>query len=80
MIGEHRLDMLVAGAVVVELKAIANLEDVHFPTVRSYMKATNTESGLLPNFATMPLTVKRVGRERAQGDATREQDGEESTG
>ena len=63
-IGEHRLDLLVAGRVVVELKAIKDFEPVHFTIVRSYMKAVSVESGLLLNFATMPLTVKRVGRER----------------
>ena len=62
-IGEHRLGLLVGGKVVVELKAISALEQIHFAVVRSYMKATNCEVGLLLNFATMPLTVKRVGRE-----------------
>jgi GxxExxY protein len=62
-IGEHRLDFLVEGRVVVELKAIQTLEDIHFAIVRSYLKATNLQSALLLNFATMPLTVKRVGRE-----------------
>lgn len=62
-VGEHRLDLLVAGVVVVELKAIKSFENIHFATVRSYMKATSTECGLLLNFATMPLSIKRVGRE-----------------
>jgi len=63
-IGEHRLDLLVGGKVVVELKAIKTLEDIHFAIVRSYMKTIKVESGLLFNFASMPLTIKRVGRER----------------
>ena len=62
-IGEHRPDMLIGGRVVVELKAISGLEKIHFAVVRSYMKAVGSEVGLLMNFATMPLTVKRVGRE-----------------
>jgi GxxExxY protein len=62
-IGEHRLDLFVDNSVVVELKAIRALEDIHFSTVHSYMKACKVESGLLLNFATMPLTIKRVGRE-----------------
>ena len=60
LIGEHRLDLLVNHRVVVELKAIKAFEPVHYAIVRSYMKATNTVSGLLLNFAAMPLTVKRV--------------------
>ena len=69
-VGEHRLDLLVAGKVVVELKAVKALEDIFFATVRSYMKAIGTDSGLLLNFATMPLTIKRVAREwnRASDD------------
>ena len=62
-IGEHRLDFLVEKLVVVELKAIQSFEDVHFAVVRSYLKACSLQSGLLINFATMPLTVRRVGRE-----------------
>ena len=65
-IGEHRLDLFVAGRVVVELKAIKAFEVVHFSVVRSYMKAIGTESELLINFAVMPLMVKRVVREHNQ--------------
>lgn len=59
-VGEHRLDILVGGVVIVELKALKALEDVHFAQVRSYLKATGLKHGLLLNFSTMPLTVKRV--------------------
>jgi GxxExxY protein len=65
LIAEHRLDFLVNTSIVVELKAIAALEDIHFAIVRSYLKATGLHSGLLLNFATMPLTIKRVGREES---------------
>jgi len=63
LIGEHRLDFLVEGKVIVELKAISALDDIHFAIVRSYLKASNLEDALLLNFATARLTVKRVGRE-----------------
>lgn len=46
-----------------ELKASKDLDAIHFATVRSYLKATDVESGLLINFASMPLIVKRIGRE-----------------
>jgi GxxExxY protein len=59
-IGEHRLDLLVERKVVVELKAISALEDIHFAVVRSYLKAAGLEHGLLLNFASIPLTIKRV--------------------
>src|SRR3989441_9657677 len=63
-IGEHRLDFLVEDKIVVELKAVDALENVHFAIVRSYLKATGLADGLILNFSTMPLTVKRVRRER----------------
>jgi hypothetical protein len=40
------------------------LEKVHFAIVRSYLKATGLLDGLIMNFSSMPLTVKRVRRER----------------
>jgi GxxExxY protein len=67
-IGEHRLDFLIEGKIVVELKAISRLEDIHFAIGRSYLKATNLRDGLLFNFATIPLTIKRFCRERRNAD------------
>ena len=63
-IGEHRLDFLVEEKIVVELKAIDSLQNVHFAIVRSYLKASGLADGLILNFSSMPLTVKRVRRER----------------
>src|SRR6266404_3160856 len=62
-IGEHRLDFLVEDQIVVELKAISALEDIHFAIGRSYLKAMNLQDGLLLNFASAPLTIKRFCRE-----------------
>ncbi len=64
-IGEHRLDFVVENLVVVELKAIRALEDIHFAIGRSYLKATGLQDGILLNFATIPLTIKRFCREKA---------------
>jgi GxxExxY protein len=64
-VGEHRLDFLVENRVIVELKAVQDVADIHFAIVRSYLKATGLQSALLLNFASTPLTVKRVGREEA---------------
>ncbi len=63
-VGEHRLDFLVEECLAVELKAVKALEDVHFAIVRSYLKATNLNHGLILNFSTMPLGIRRVLRER----------------
>src|ERR1700693_4978088 len=40
-IGEHRLDFLVEGKIVVELKAVSGLEDIHFAIGPSSLKTTN---------------------------------------
>jgi hypothetical protein len=39
------------------------LEPIHISFVRSYMKAVDADAGMIVNFSTMPLSVKRVGRE-----------------
>ena len=60
IVGKHVLDLFVERTIVVELKAIRNLEDIHFATVRSYLRAVGREHGLLLNFAKMPLEIRRV--------------------
>jgi len=63
-IGEHRLDFLVEEKIAVELKAVEALEKIHLAIVCSYLKAASVSGGLILNFSSMPLTVKRVRRER----------------
>ena len=62
-VGEHRLDLVVEDIVIVENKAVLNLDQIFFVIVRSYLKAANLKDALLLNFAAMPLTIKRVGQE-----------------
>jgi GxxExxY protein len=64
-VGEHRLDLLVEGVLLVDLKAVKELESIFFSIGRAQMKAAGIEDGLLLNFGSMPLTIKRVGRERS---------------
>ena len=59
-VGKHRLDLFVESTIIVELKAIKNLEDIHFAIVRSYLKAFGKKHGLLLNFARVILEVKSV--------------------
>ncbi len=59
-VGKHILDLLVEDTIVVELKAIKNLEDIHFAIVRSYLKAVGRRHGLLLNFQKPTLEVRRV--------------------
>lgn len=59
-VGCHRLDLFVADQIVVELKNIRELENVHFVVVRSYLRAVGREHGLLVNFSQTSLEVRRV--------------------
>jgi GxxExxY protein len=59
-VGRHRVDLYVEDTIVVDLKAIKNLEDIHFAIVRSQLKAVGREHGLLLNFAKTTLEPKRV--------------------
>jgi GxxExxY protein len=62
-VGEHRLDMVVEDCLIIENKAVSELEPIFFVIVRSYLKATGKQDALLLNFAAMPMTIKRVGPE-----------------
>jgi len=59
-VGRHRLDLIVNDTIVVEVKAVKNIEDIHFAIVKSYLKALGKEHGLLINFSKPILQVKRV--------------------
>jgi len=59
-VGVHRLDLVVEEEIVVELKAVKALENIHFAQVKSYLKATGLHVGLLLNFNAPTLVVKRV--------------------
>jgi GxxExxY protein len=65
-VGEHRLDFLVDKAVIVETKAVLEVEKIFFVILRSYLKAAKLTDALLLNFAAMPLTIKRIGPEDSQ--------------
>ncbi|MCG6981587.1 MAG: GxxExxY protein [Deltaproteobacteria bacterium] len=59
-VGLHRLDLLVQNEVIVELKAVKELADIHFAQLRPYLKATGMKVGLLLNFSKPTLEVRRV--------------------
>lgn len=59
-IGTRRADFVVKGKVLVELKAIIQLEDVHLAQALNYLKAYKLEVGLLINFGSKSLTFKRL--------------------
>lgn len=59
-IGTRRADFVVEGKVLVELKAISQIEDVHWAQVLNYLRAYRLEVGLLLNFGSRSLTYKRL--------------------
>jgi GxxExxY protein len=59
-VGGHRMDLVVGSAIVVELKAVEALKEIHFAQLKSYLKATGLKVGLLFNFNSPTLVVKRV--------------------
>jgi len=59
-IGTRRADFVVEGKVLVELKALIQLEDVHLAQMLNYLKAYKLEVGLLINFGSKSLTFKRL--------------------
>ncbi|MBI3246266.1 MAG: GxxExxY protein [Deltaproteobacteria bacterium] len=61
-IGTRRADFVVEGKVLVELKALTQIQDVHWAQVLNYLSAYRLEVGLLLNFGTKSLTFKRLVR------------------
>ncbi|HRP31754.1 MAG TPA: GxxExxY protein [Agriterribacter sp.] len=59
-IGTRRVDFFVEGKVMVELKALVKLEDVHLAQAMNYLEAYKMEIGLLINFGAKSLEFKRV--------------------
>lgn len=59
-IGTRRADFVVEDKVLVELKAIKELEDVHLAQTLNYLRAYKLEVGLLINFGSKSLTFKRL--------------------
>jgi GxxExxY protein len=62
MIGGHKVDFLVDGRVIVELKSVPMVKEVHRLQVRSYLKAANLRLGYVMNFNQETFTAgcKRV--------------------
>ena len=59
-IGTRRADFNVEGKVLVELKAIIELNDIQLAQVLHYLKACKLEVSLLINFGRKRLTFKRL--------------------
>lgn len=59
-IGLRRADFVIEGVVLVELKAVSELEDVHLAQTLNYLKAYKYEIGLRINFRAKKVEFKRL--------------------
>ena len=60
-----RLDLLIEDRVIVEIKSVAELQDVHFKQLDTYLKLTGLKLGILVNFNTTELEnniIRRVNK------------------
>ena len=62
VVGEYSTDLLVEGVLLVELKTVRALDDVHRMQCTNYMKATGLPLCLVLNFGKPRLEIKRVVR------------------
>jgi GxxExxY protein len=60
IVGRGRIDLIVESEIVVELKAVDKLRDIHYAQLKSYLRATSLRVGLLFNFNAPTLTIKRM--------------------
>lgn len=61
-VGTRRADFIVENTVLIELKAVIKLEDAHLAQGLNYLEAYKIEKGLLINFGSPSLEVKRLFR------------------
>ena len=59
-VGRHRLDLLVEGRLLVEVKAVRAISQVHYAQTRSYLKAAGLDVALLVNFSTPMADFRRI--------------------
>jgi len=60
LIGSRRVDFFVENKIMVELKAVIKLEDIHLAQAMNYCQAYNLPIGLLINFGARSMEFKRV--------------------
>ncbi len=60
VVGEYIADLVVEGCVLVELKAVKGLDDIHTAQCLNYLKATSLKICLLINFGKPRVEIKRL--------------------
>jgi len=59
-LGEQKVDFLVENEVILELKSVSEINEIHRAQLISYLKTANKKLGLILNFAKDTLEIKRV--------------------
>ncbi|MDD5004990.1 MAG: GxxExxY protein [Candidatus Omnitrophica bacterium] len=59
-LGEQRIDFLIEGEIILEIKAAESISKIHLAQILSYLKALNKKLGLILNFCNTKLEIKRV--------------------
>lgn len=65
-IGKRRVDFFIEEKIMLEIKAVKQLEDVHLAQAINYLEAYGMEIGLLINFGSTSLEFKRVMKPKNQ--------------
>jgi len=63
-VGTRRADFVIEEKVLVEIKAVIKLEDVHLAQALNYLQAYRIDIGLLINFGSNSLEYKRLYRKK----------------
>lgn len=60
VVGYYVADLIIENKVLVELKSAKALDDIHQAQLLNYLKATGLKIGLILNFGTSKLGIKRM--------------------
>lgn len=77
-IGGRRAEFFVEDKIMLELKAVIQLEDVHFAQAINYLEAYNLEIGLLINFGETSLNFKRLTNKKFKAEISQLQESKKS--
>lgn len=60
IVGEYIADVLVNDKIILELKSLKSIENIHIAQCLNYLKATNKRLGLILNFGNPKVEIKRI--------------------
>jgi GxxExxY protein len=68
IVGEYFADIVIEGAVIIELKAVEELQRIHEAQLLNYLKATGFKAGLLVNFKHPKADIRRLVLDLPEGN------------